>query len=178
MKTKTKCVVLLLCLLSLSVLGFANAQHKIKNSVLGNGGGKTSNDSFRSLGTFGQIMVGITANASNKIHVGFWFQNIDIVSAVEQIHPLTIPEEFRLEQNYPNPFNPTTTIEFALPKQSVVLLTLYDILGREIEVLIDMELKQGVYKVNFQADGLPSGSYFYRIQTGGFVKAKKLTLLK
>jgi hypothetical protein len=178
MKTKTKCAVLLLCLWSLSVLGFANAQNQVKSSVLGNGGGVTSNGSFRTLSTLGQTLMGTTANASNTIHPGFWFQTIDIFTSIEQIPSETIPEEFRLEQNYPNPFNPTTTIEFALPKQSVVSLTLYDILGREIEVLIDDELKSGVYKVTFQADALPSGIYFYRIQADGFIKAKILTLLK
>ena len=80
MKTKTKCAVLLLCLWSLSVLGFANAQNQVKSSVLGNGGGVTSNGSFRTLSTLGQTSMGTTANASNTIHAGFWFQNIDIAN--------------------------------------------------------------------------------------------------
>ncbi len=178
MKSKIKCVVLLLCAWNLSVPGFANAQNQVKSSVLGNGGGGASNGSFRTVTTLGQTLIGTTANASNTIHAGFWSQGIEMVAGVEQIPSETMPEEFRLEQNYPNPFNPTTTIEFALPKQSAVTLTLYDILGREIEVLIDDELEPGGYKVSFQADDLPSGIYFYHIQADGFVRARKLTLLK
>jgi len=178
MKTNTKCAVLVLCLWSLSVLGFANAQNEVKSSVLGSGGGVTSNGSFHIMSTLGPTLMGTTSNASNTIHAGFWFQTIDIFTSIEQIPSETTPEEFRLEQNYPNPFNPKTTIEFTLPNQSVVSLTLYDILGREIEVLLDDELKSGVYKVTYQADDLPSGIYFYRIQADGFIKAKKLTLLK
>lgn len=178
MKTKIIYAAPIFCLLILCLCGTTAAQTQIKSSVLGNGATAASNGSFRSLGTLGQRVSGTTGNASNLIHAGFWFQNIDIVTSVEQIPSLTMPEEFRLEQNYPNPFNPTTTIEFALPQQSAVTLTLYDILGREIETLLDDELKQGVYKVSFQADDLPSGIYIYRIRAEGFIKAKKLTLLK
>jgi hypothetical protein len=74
-----------------------------------------------------------------------------------------IPTKFSLYQNYPNPFNPTTTIEFDIPERTNVKLTIYDILGREVETLIDKELEPGRYKLNFTATNLPSGVYFLYI---------------
>jgi hypothetical protein len=89
-----------------------------------------------------------------------------------------VPTEYALYQNYPNPFNPTTTIEFDIPEKTNVKLVIYDILGREVETLIDKELEPGKYKLNFTATNLPSGVYFYLIRAGNFVKVKKMTLIK
>jgi hypothetical protein len=89
-----------------------------------------------------------------------------------------IPNVYALEQNYPNPFNPTTTIEFALPKNSNVKIAVFDILGRLITKLVDGNLNAGYHKVQFNASNLASGVYFYRIEAGNFVKVKKLMLLK
>jgi len=100
-----------------------------------------------------------------------------VTSVDDPIHP-AIPHEYTLAQNYPNPFNPTTTIQFALPTESQVVLKIYNLLGREVATLVNEELQPGKYKVDFEANGLPSGVYFYRIQAGGFSKTKKLTLLK
>ena len=104
---------------------------------------------------------------------------------MEQIETNLLPGEFRLEQNYPNPFNPSTTIQFAVPFQSKVRITLFDLLGREVTTLIDEEHKPGEYKLVFEAEGLASGIYFYQIaattaagQPKAFVQIKKLTLLK
>jgi hypothetical protein len=88
------------------------------------------------------------------------------------------PLEFDLAQNYPNPFNPSTTIKFELPKASQVNLTVYDILGREISVLVNERKNAGVHEVNFVASGLSSGVYFYRLWAGDFVATKRLLLLK
>jgi hypothetical protein len=89
-----------------------------------------------------------------------------------------IPTKFSLYQNYPNPFNPSTTIEFYIPERTNVKLVIYDILGREIETLIDKELEPGKYKINFTATNLPSGVYFYRLQAGNFIEQKKMILIK
>jgi len=96
---------------------------------------------------------------------------------VEQTSSL-IPKEFSMNQNYPNPFNPSTTIEFALPKQAYVELEIFNLLGERITVLISEELNAGYYKTSFDAYSLPSGIYFYRIQAGSFVQTRKLMLLK
>ncbi len=89
-----------------------------------------------------------------------------------------IPSGFYLYQNYPNPFNPTTTIEFDIPERTFVKIAIYDILGREIEKLVDGELDAGRYKVNFVAYNLPSGVYFYTMKTAKFTQTNKMILLK
>jgi hypothetical protein len=99
-----------------------------------------------------------------------------IVSADED--DLLIIDEFKLNQNYPNPFNPTTTISFQLPQREFVTLKIYDTLGREVRKLVDKELKQGKYEVDFNASNLSSGIYFYRLQSDSFISTKKLILLK
>jgi hypothetical protein len=84
------------------------------------------------------------------------------------VHQLAevLPEGFRLDQNYPNPFNPSTTIKYELPKSSMVRLSVYDILGREVSVLLNDKGDAGVHEVKFDASGLSSGVYFYRLQAG------------
>jgi hypothetical protein len=90
----------------------------------------------------------------------------------------TIPEGYRLEQNYPNPFNPSTTIEFALPRSEKVLLTVYDVLGREVALLVNEEKPAGVYRATFEAKGLPSGTYFAALRAGSFTSTKPMLLVK
>jgi hypothetical protein len=89
-----------------------------------------------------------------------------------------IPTNFALYQNYPNPFNPSTTIEFDIPERTNVKLVVYDILGREVETLIDKELEPGKYKLNFTATNLPTGVYFYTLKTPKFTKTNKMLLIK
>jgi ligand-binding sensor domain-containing protein len=89
-----------------------------------------------------------------------------------------IPSKFTLYQNYPNPFNPSTTIEFDIPERTNVKLVIYDILGREVETLIDKELEPGKYKLNFTATNLPSGVYFYTLKTSKSIQTKKMLLIK
>ncbi|MCZ6820165.1 MAG: T9SS type A sorting domain-containing protein, partial [Calditrichaeota bacterium] len=107
-----------------------------------------------------------------------------LATSVATLDPI-LPPRFELFNAYPNPFNPSTTIQFAVPFQSKVTITLFDLLGREVTTLIDEEYKPGEYKLVFEAEGLASGIYFYRISsttTAGpvkdFVQTKKLTLLK
>jgi len=90
------------------------------------------------------------------------------------------PLSFELKQNYPNPFNPSTTIEFILPNNinENVSLKIFDILGREVATLINRSLKAGYHKINFNADAIPSGVYFYRLKAGPFIDSKKMVLLK
>jgi hypothetical protein len=87
------------------------------------------------------------------------------------------PREYLLAQNYPNPFNPSTTIKYELPKSSDVRLNVFDILGREVSVLVNERRDAGVHEVKFDATGLSSGVYFYRLRAGNFVRTKKLLLM-
>lgn len=85
---------------------------------------------------------------------------------------------FHLYQNFPNPFNPTTNIQFSVSSREYVQLKVYDILGKEIAILVNEEKPAGKYEVNFNASSLASGVYIYKIQAGGFVSSKKMILLK
>ena len=89
-----------------------------------------------------------------------------------------MPNRFQLDQNYPNPFNPTTKISYLIPKSDFVTLKIYDILGREIQTLVNEYQKANRYSVDFNANGLASGVYFYRIKAGGFSEVKKLIIIK
>jgi len=89
-----------------------------------------------------------------------------------------VPDEFKLNQNYPNPFNPTTTIKYQIPELSFVTLKVYDVLGNEIETLVNEEKPAGSYEVTWYAEGLPSGVFFYQLRAGEFVQTKKMLLLK
>lgn len=88
------------------------------------------------------------------------------------------PKEYKLSQNFPNPFNPNTNITYQLPQSGFVTLKVYDMLGKEVAVLVNEQKNPGYYNVNFDASGLSSGIYFYRLETNGFIDGKKLILLK
>ena len=89
-----------------------------------------------------------------------------------------VPIKYELYQNYPNPFNPTTQISFSLDHQSMVNLRLFDVLGREIKILTSGKYQSGMHTITLDASMLPSGIYFYQLQTGNFTATRKLTLLK
>ena len=89
-----------------------------------------------------------------------------------------IPTEFELAQNYPNPFNPTTKIRYSVPQASNVMVKVFDVLGNEIETLLNEEKQTGTYEITWYTEGLPSGVYFYRLQAGNFIQTKKMVLLK
>jgi len=89
-----------------------------------------------------------------------------------------IPDKFSLMQNYPNPFNPTTVLKFTLNKKGKVSLKLFDINGREVRDLISEQLNKGEYEYSFDAAGLPSGIYYYKLSDGTQSEAKKMMLVK
>lgn len=89
-----------------------------------------------------------------------------------------MPVSYALHQNYPNPFNPTTKINFDIPKQSVVKLVIYDMLGREVSTLVNGQLNPGQYSADWNGSGLASGMYFYKLEAGSFSQIKKMILIK
>jgi hypothetical protein len=114
---------------------------------------------------------------------GLWC-NIDNVfvgnrSAIG-IQPISneIPRQFELKQNYPNPFNPVTNIEFSIAKKRHTNLIIYNSIGQLVSTLVDQELEPGTYKYEFNASGLPSGTYYYRLIAGDFIKTNKMILVK
>ena len=110
----------------------------------------------------------------------------DVLISVEE--ESAIPNEFKLEQNYPNPFNPTTKIQYTLPavvKENFpslllqnVTLKIYDILGREIAILVNKKQPAGNYEIQFDARNLTTGIYYYQLKTGSYTKTKKMIVLK
>jgi photosystem II stability/assembly factor-like uncharacterized protein len=94
-----------------------------------------------------------------------------------------VPRTFRLEQNYPNPFNPTTKIKFQIPsgvkrQTSDVKLVIYDVLGHEIQTLVNEKLQPGTYEVTFDGSNFASGIYFYQLKSGNFIETKKMLMIK
>jgi len=90
----------------------------------------------------------------------------------------SVPDNYNLSQNFPNPFNPSTTISYSLPKAGVVKLSVFNLLGQEVASLVDDYKAAGSYNVNFNAKGLSSGVYIYRLQVDGVSISKTLTLMK
>ncbi len=89
-----------------------------------------------------------------------------------------VVSEYYLGQNYPNPFNPKTSIRFELPKPTPVKLIVYDLLGKEVAVIVNQELKQGVHVVDWDASAYSSGVYFYSLEAGDYIETRKMILLK
>jgi hypothetical protein len=117
------------------------------------------------------------SNASNASRATIYLQGTG--TGATAIEPASeMPKAFALLQNYPNPFNPSTTIKLELPKSSVVRLSVFDILGREVSVLVNERRDAGAYEVKFDGSNLASGVYFYRLQAGSFVQTRKLLLLR
>jgi hypothetical protein len=110
----------------------------------------------------------------DEIHVRY--PENETPSAVETVESL--PSSFSLKQNYPNPFNPATTIEFSLSKSTLTTLRVYNVLGQEVAELINNEINAGTHRVNFNASNLPSGVYFYKLESDNNSQVKKMLLLK
>jgi len=105
-----------------------------------------------------------------------WLIRLDkLISGLEEEIFFT---NYFLYQNYPNPFNPTTIISYQIPELSFITLKVYDVLSNEIATLVNEEKTISNYEVEFDASGLPSGIYFYRLQAGSFVETKKMVLMK
>lgn len=108
--------------------------------------------------------------------------NVKIISTPAQTVSVNnqneIVKDYELKQNYPNPFNPTTTIEYSLNKNTDVKIIIYDMLGKEVNTLVNQKQVSGTYKLNINAAGLSSGTYFYSLILNGVTESKKMILLK
>lgn len=127
-------------------------------------------------------IVPIHSTTNKDIFVGnikgglFYYENINNIG-VQQIGN-EIPERFFLYQNYPNPFNPVTNIKYKIPSTSFVRLVVFDVLGKAVAILVNRKQDPGAYQVEFDGNNLPSGVYFYVLETEGFTQSRKLILLK
>jgi hypothetical protein len=117
----------------------------------------------------------IIANKDLGVHLSFQQDAIRTVTVeVED----TTPESFVLYQNYPNPFNPSTTIAYAVPTDTHVLIEIYNLLGQKIMTIVDEKQQAGNYEIVFDGSAISSGTYFYRMQAGSFIDTNKFILLK
>lgn len=123
---------------------------------------------------FEPVTQNITITNSNVPNINFDFGS---PIGIEPISTL-IPSGFKLYQNYPNPFNPVTKIRFALPVSTIAKLIIYDVLGRELETIVDELLIAGTYEVILDASNYPSGIYFYKLSSGEFNRTNKMILIK
>jgi hypothetical protein len=121
----------------------------------------------------------------NTVETGTYFyrlKQIDFLGTYEYSDEIEVevkgPLTFGLEQNYPNPFNPSTHIKYNIPESGVVKLAIYNMLGEEVAVLVDGMVEAGFYEVTFDASHLPSGAYFYRLQSDKLNQVKKMLLMK
>jgi hypothetical protein len=147
-------------------------------------------------GTFGE-----SSEIGQLVYLSFPFEAIDngndrnklmnlilqyfdeIIINVDDENPIV--NQFHLFQNYPNPFNSVTTIQYSIPVvttreflQQTINLTVYDVLGRQVKILVTQIQKPGNYKINFDAKELSSGVYYYQLKIGSFIQTKKMILLK
>jgi hypothetical protein len=144
---------------------------------------QVDSDSSMTGGVRPDIRPPLNDQTMDQIYLGI---DVELEYAIQQLDKMTgvkgntnqIPVTFSLSQNYPNPFNPSTTISYQLPVMNKVTLKVFDILGREIETLVNEEKTAGSYKINFNGSKLSSGVYFYQLRAGSFIETKKLVLLK
>ncbi|MCG6912882.1 T9SS type A sorting domain-containing protein [bacterium BMS3Abin03] len=121
---------------------------------------------------------GLSRPQNNNFDIGAYEVNF-----VTSVGNEVAPDEFALQQNYPNPFNPTTTIGFTVPVDAYVTISVYNVIGEKVSEILNEEFTAGTNKVVFNADGLPSGIYFYKIDAIGkegshYTSIKKMTLIK
>jgi len=123
-----------------------------------------------------RIYVTGSANFSGT-GIAFYTLRYSKIMAIDPISS-NIPASFKLDQNYPNPFNPVTSIRFDVPKSSFVKISVYDVMGREVENLVNQQLKAGEYLAAWDAARYSSGVYFYSIAADGYQITKKMILAK
>jgi len=139
----------------------------------------TALSSFNGLAVNGSWILGIDDMASGDSGVlKAWCLQVTYQTLAGGIQTTEIPNYYSLAQNYPNPFNPTTAIVYSVPKTEMVTLRVYDLLGKEVALLVNETKSAGFYNVDFNATSLASGIYFYRIEAGEFSAVKRMVLLK
>lgn len=130
------------------------------------------------LSVVGQGFVGASRHSNTEIVSGFLSDSLMSGTIVGVTGQEEVPVSFSLGQNYPNPFNPSTTVHFEIPNAAHVTLKVYNVLGQEVITVVDEEKVAGRYDVRIDASTLSSGAYFYRLQAGDFVQARKLVVLR
>lgn len=141
-------------------------------------GSASSNDYASGIAVQDSDKIYVTGSANfSGTGIAFYTLRYSKISAIDPISGV-IPSSFSIKQNYPNPFNPSTSIRFDVPNSSFVRVSVYDVMGREIENLVNEQLKAGEYMVKWDAARFASGIYFYSIAADGYQSTKKMMLIK
>jgi hypothetical protein len=127
---------------------------------------------------YGAVDIVVTATDGCFASVSDTFLVNVLEAGIIEVPSDGIPSAYFLADNYPNPFNSFTTIEYSIPRESDVTLTVYSLVGQIVDVLVDQTMKSGYYAVNFDASKLSSGIYFYKIQAGSFSATKKCMIVR
>jgi hypothetical protein len=141
----------------------------------------TTNDVAKGIAISSDLKVVITGFSQLLIEASVEMSYISTLSVdwgSELVSTPNAPKSYSLLQNYPNPFNPSTTIKFEIPNARNVKITVYDMLGKAVDVLVNQNLDAGTHEISFSAAGLSSGIYFYELSTDGYRDIKKMTLIK
>ncbi|MBD3288917.1 T9SS type A sorting domain-containing protein [candidate division KSB1 bacterium] len=140
--------------------------------------GETIADASGNFSWSGEVIgQNITATATDEDGNTSQFSN-PVSTGIEEELTDPEPESFSLNQNYPNPFNPETVISYRIAEKGEVLLKVYDLLGQEVATLVNEEQLPGEHRTTFNARGLPSGIYFYKIHCGGFKAIRKMIVIE
>jgi hypothetical protein len=152
----------------------------LRSSVFDLGSGFPSAANSRLQSILGQNFVGVTGAGNVVVTGGFLVDSLswNRVTGIDGTGSRDLPKAFALLQNFPNPFNPSTVISFRLPVASNVRIVVYDILGREVSVIVNERRPAGSYAERFDASALASGVYLYRFTAGGFVQTRKMIVVR
>jgi hypothetical protein len=156
------------------VSGTAYSQYKIPLDVSGNVGGTTTGLENSALLLAGQNVIGKTSNSNNMVYLGLMAPLRYVITDV-QINKNGI---FQLFQNYPNPFSNHSTISFSISKESNIRLSVLNILGQDVSILVDRRMSAGRHDIEFIPTNLTPGIYFYEFKAGNFIETKKMILTK
>jgi hypothetical protein len=171
--------------------GTSSPQFMFGNRI--NGGFHGPNPDFTRLDTTGDFIFDIDFRQLYASILGSWFgadtaelnavllrhfDPLPIIDGTTTAGEQQVVTRFKLEQNYPNPFNPSTTISYDVPVESYVTLAVFNELGQQVKELYSGVRSAGSYKTTFDASGLSSGTYFYRISAGNFAETKKMVLIR
>ena len=140
----------------------SSAQIQMARQILGNGAVQSANANHRITGSIGQPMIGVQKNSMNNAFIGFWYNKENLAVSVERIANAS-PSAFHLEQNHPNPFTTSTEIRFVLPSRASVRMEIFNLLGERIALLLDQEMMDGEYRLQWKAGTESSGMFLYRL---------------
>lgn len=174
-------LLLLMGIFLVSLAGRAHAQPQMQVDAITAGGNIATSSNYTVISTVGQVAVTSASSTNISLTAGIWpsIFNVNKLTSIDPENPKQdLPDKFSLDPAYPNPFNPTTRIQYALPEAVKVRLTVYNMLGQQVKVLVNKKQKAGRHAVTFHSSQISSGIYIYRLEAGNFVKVRKMTLVK